>query len=139
MSPRYLLDTNILSDLVRNPQGSVFKKISKAGEEHIFTSILVASELRFGACKKASKALTERVETILSNIEVLAYDEPADQHYAAIRAYLEKNGTPIGPNDLLIAAHARAANSILVTANTSEFSRVPELNIENWICKIKEY
>ncbi len=133
MSPRYLLDTNILSDLIRNPQGSVFKKIGKVGEEHIFTSILVSSELRFGACKKASKTLTERVEIILSNIEVLAYDEPADQHYAVIRDYLEKNGTPIGPNDLLIAAHARAANSILVTANTSEFSRVPELTIENWL------
>ena len=133
MSPRYLLDTNILSDLIRNPQGSVLKKIGKVGEEHIFTSIFVSSELRFGACKKASKTLTERVEIILSNIEVLAYDEPADQHYAVIRDYLEKNGTPIGPNDILIAAHARAANSILVTANTSEFSRVPELNIENWL------
>jgi len=133
MSPRYLLDTNILSDLIRNPQGSVFKKITKIGEERIFTSILVSSELRFGACKRASKTLTERVEIILSNIEVLAYDEPADQHYAIIRDYLEKNGTPIGPNDLLIAAQVLATNSVLVTANTSEFSRVPELNIENWL------
>jgi len=133
MNARYLLDTTILSDLIRNPQGSVFEKISKAGEEQIFTSILVASELRFGACKKASKALTERIESILSNIEVLAYEEPADQHYASIRDFVEKNGAPIGLNNPLIAAHARAVSSILVTENTSEFSRVPELNIENWL------
>lgn len=133
MSPRYLLDTNILSDLVRNPQGKVFEKISKVGEEHIFTSIIVACELRFGANKKSSEELTRRVETILSNIEVLAYEEPADFHYASIRDYLETKGTPIGPNDILIAAHARCINSVLVTANKREFSRVPELDIENWL------
>ena len=133
MRQRFLLDTNILSDLIKHPQGSIFEKISQVGEESIFTSILVASELRFGVCKKGSYALKKRVESILSNIDVLAFDEPSDQHYATIRDYLEKNGTPIGPNDMLIAAQALALNSILITANLREFSRVPGLSVENWL------
>ncbi len=133
MSSRYLLDTNILSDLIRFPQGRIFEKINEVGEKQIFTSIIVASELRFGACKKGSTELTNRIETILSAIPVLAYEKPADHHYAKIRNYLEKKGTPIGPNDLLIAAHSQQVHATLVTANTREFNRIPNLNVENWL------
>ena len=133
MSPRFLLDTNILSDLIWHPQGRVFEKISQQGVERIFTSIIVAGELRFGAQKKASVQLIQRIETILSYIEILPYTEPADHHYASICNSLEKKGVPIRPNDMLIAAHARCEDSILVTANIGEFSRVPELEIENWL------
>jgi len=133
MTPRFLLDTNILSDLIRHPQGRVFDKISQLGEKHIFTSIVVACELRFGAQKKASSRLTQRIEDILSYIVVLPCGAPLDYHYAFIRHTLEKNGTPIGPNDLLIAAHARSENAVLVSANLREFSRVPELKLENWL------
>lgn len=133
MTRRYLLDTNIISELLRNPQGSVMQQISKLGEEKICTSIIVASELRFGAVKKGSQKLTERVETILSAMEIIPLEEPVDNHYAEIRNYLEKNGNPIGPNDLLISAQALALDLIVVTANMEEFTRVPGLKVENWI------
>ena len=133
MSQRYLLDTNIISDLLRNPKGEVTRKIKELGEENICTSIIVASELRFGAIKKNSEQLSQRIDAILSALDIIAYDAPADVHYAAIRNYLEKNGMVIGPNDMLIAAQALAQDLIVVTANTGEFSRVPDLKVENWI------
>ncbi|MCP4232295.1 MAG: type II toxin-antitoxin system VapC family toxin [Aestuariibacter sp.] len=130
---RYLLDTNILSDLVRQPQGAVASRIVQAGEETICTSIIVAAELRFGAEKSDSAKLTDRVDLILSAIEILALEAPADREYAKLRRYLARIGTPIGPNDMLIAAQALSSGLIVVTANTGEFSRVPGLNIENWL------
>jgi tRNA(fMet)-specific endonuclease VapC len=130
---RYLLDTNIVSDLVRSPHGVVALQIARVGETSVFTSIVVASELRFGAAKRNSVRLSEQVERILAAIEVLPFDAPADQHYAGLRLALELKGTPIGPNDLLIAAHALAHSATLVTANTGEFSRVPGLVVENWL------
>ena len=82
---------------------------------------------------RSSAKLTERVEAILDSITVLPFEAPADLHYADIRRYLETAGDLIGPNDLLIAAHARALDLTLVTANFTEFSRVPELRVENWL------
>ena len=130
---RYLLDTNILSDLIRNPQGRIAARIAAVGEAAVFTSVVVASELRFGAAKRQSSALIQRVDAILDAIEVLPLDAPADRHYAETRATLEARGTPIGPNDLLIAAHALAQAAVLVTANGSEFARVPGLIVEDWL------
>ncbi len=133
MSQRYLLDTNIISNLLRNPRGEVTRKIKKIGEGNICTSIIVASELRFGAAKKGSEKLSQRIDSILSAIEVVAYDTPADFQYAALRNFLEKDGAIIGPNDMLIAAQALSLNLIVVTANIGEFSRVPDLKVVNWI------
>ena len=129
----YLLDTNILSDLIKNPQGSVMRRIAAFGEETVCTSIVVAAEMRFGAMKKGSPTLTAKVEQILDNIEILPLDIDADRHYADIRNDLESRGLMIGPNDLLIAAHARSLGLILVTDNTREFERVPDLPVENWL------
>lgn len=128
----FLLDTNIISDLIRNPAGMAAQRLAEKGETAICTSIVVACELRFGACKKGSPALTARVDEILSLIEVLPLEIDADRHYARLRAQLEKNGTPIGPNDLLIAAQCLSLGLTLVTANAAEFSRVPGLAVENW-------
>jgi tRNA(fMet)-specific endonuclease VapC len=133
MSQRFLLDTNIISDLVKHPQGAVFENISRVGEENIFTSIVVACELRFGASKKGSEALTRYIESILDNIEVLPFEQPADEQYGKLRNALEKAGELIGPNDMLIAAHALALDAVVVTANLREFSRVPGLKVENWL------
>ena len=130
---RYLLDTNILSDLVRHPQGLVAKQIAAAGEETICTSIIVAAELRFGAAKSGSAKLIDRVDLILSAIEILPLESPADREYGKLRQYLATRGTPIGPNDMLIAAHALGTGLTMVTANIGEFSRVPGLNVENWL------
>ena len=129
----YLLDTNILSDLIRNPQGEVAAQITKAGEDSVCTSIVVAAELRYGAIKSNSAKLAERIDLILSALEILPLETPADRQYAAIRHHLTRQGTPIGPNDLLIAAHALANNLTVVTANVGEFSRVPGLKVENWL------
>lgn len=131
--PRYLLDTNILSDLVRHPQGRIAACIAQVGEAAVCTSMIVASELRFGVAKRNASKLTAQVGTILAVIDVRSFDTSADHEYAKLRLHLEQAGTPIGPNDMLIAAHALATESTLVTANTSEFSRVPGLRVENWL------
>lgn len=135
MKPWYLLDTNILSDLVRYPQGTVAKRIALEGAKNICTSIVVAGELRFGATKRGSERLTAQLEAILSALEILPLEEPADRRYGELRTYLEKRGTTIGPNDMLIAAHALALDCVVVTANVREFSRVPGLKVENWLQK----
>jgi tRNA(fMet)-specific endonuclease VapC len=130
---RYLLDTNILSDLLRNPGGRVARRLAVVGEAAICTSIVVACELRYGAAKKGSPQLSARVESLLASLEILPLDQPSDPHYAEIRLHLDRMGKPIGPNDLLIAAHALALDLTLVTNNVDEFSRVPRLPLENWL------
>ncbi len=130
---RYLLDTNILFDLVRRPAGAITARIVEVGEDNICTSIIVAAELRFGAEKRGSSRLSNQLESILSHLDILPFEEPADRHYAEIRYQLEKKGAPIGPNDLLIAAQALSQGLIMATANFEEFSRVPKLVVENWL------
>ena len=130
---RYLLDTNILSDLIRNPQGRAAKRIAKVGEDNVCTSIIVAAELRYGCARSGSRRLIEAVEELLSEIDILPFDVPADAAYGMIRTALEASGTPIGGNDLLIAAHAQAIAATIVTANEGEFKRVRGLKVENWL------
>ena len=130
---RYLLDTNIISALIRNPQSPVTDRIAHEGEKSVCTSIVVAAELRFGAKKSGSIRLASQVEAILSAIDILPLTKPVDQRYATIRFELEKAGTPIGPNDMLIAAQTLTLDLILITANLREFSRVPGLTVENWL------
>ncbi|MEO0410387.1 MAG: type II toxin-antitoxin system VapC family toxin [Pseudomonadota bacterium] len=130
---RYLLDTNILSDLIRNPQGKIASKISIIGEANVFTSIVVAAELRFGARKKGSKKLSDQVSAVLSAIVIEPLGPSADETYAEVRNQLESDGTPIGANDTLIAAHCMALETVVVTANESEFRRVKGLEVENWL------
>src|SRR5438552_18853561 len=113
-----MLDTNIISNLIKNPQGRAAKRIAKAGEENICTSIIVAAELRYGCAKSGSKRLLEAVEDLLSEIKVLPFDVRADAEYGVIRAELDAAGKPIGGNDLLIAAHACATGATIVTDNT---------------------
>ncbi|MBE0510715.1 MAG: type II toxin-antitoxin system VapC family toxin [Chromatiales bacterium] len=133
MTEQFLLDTNILSDLLRHPHGRVATWIARVGEEAVSTSIIVASELRFGAAKSGSARLQERVEQLLATLDVLPLETPVDSHYAALRWNLTQQGCLIGPNDLLIAAHALAMNAVLVSANVGEFQRVPELRLVNWL------
>ncbi|CAN5266749.1 type II toxin-antitoxin system VapC family toxin [soil metagenome] len=130
---RYLFDTNILSVIIKQQEGELARRIAKLSAAEFCTSIVVASELRFGAHYKNSAKLTALVETLLLGITVLPLDEPADHHYAVIRNQLQCAGQLIGANDLLIAAHARSLNVTLVTANEREFNKVPELRVENWL------
>lgn len=129
----YLLDTNIISDVIRSPDGPAARRIEQVGPKKIFTSIIVAAELRYGCAKKGSPKLHAKVEGILATIPLLPMDIPADADYGGIRAELEAAGQPIGMNDLLIAAHAYALDLTLVTDNTREFSRIRGLKVENWL------
>ncbi|MER2250600.1 type II toxin-antitoxin system VapC family toxin [Methylorubrum podarium] len=130
---RYLLDTNILSALVRSPGGRVTEQIRRVGEAQIYTSVIVAAELRYGAARKASERLSRQVEAVLGSIPIESWREPFDRTYAELRLRLEQAGTPIGANDGLIGAQALADGSVLVTDNTREFERITGLTIENWL------
>jgi tRNA(fMet)-specific endonuclease VapC len=130
---RYLLDTNIVSDLVRNPQGRVADHIRNVGEVQVCTSIIVAAELRYGATKKGSPRLTAQLEAVLAALDVLPFETPADTAYGALRTRLEQAGTPIGGNDLLIAAQALTLGYTVVTDNEREFARIDGLPRENWL------
>ena len=129
----FLFDTNVLSDLIRRPQGTLARKLTALPPLRLQTSIIVACELRYGALKKKSPRLQQKVDQLLELVEVLPLGPEADRHYGQIRTALEVRGEVIGQNDLLIAAHARALGLTLVTANVSEFSRVPGLAVENWL------
>lgn len=133
MATLYLLDTNTLSDLIRQPQGRVAARIEAVGEENVLTSVVVACELRYGAAKRASRRLTKQVEAVLGALTVRSLESDVERIYAAIRVALEKKGTPIGAHDMLIAAHARALGAVCVTDNLAEFKRVPTLKVENWL------
>lgn len=130
---RYLLDTNIVSDLVRNPQGEVARRLSEVGEAVVATSIIVAAELRYGAEKKGSAKLSTQLEAVLGAMEILPFEAPADAVYGRLRASLERAGRVIGGNDLLIAAQALALDRTMVTDNGREFARVAGLSCENWL------
>jgi tRNA(fMet)-specific endonuclease VapC len=129
---RFLLDTNVLSELMRRPNGRVQVRLSEVGEASVCTSVIVAAELLFGAEKARSSALRERVAALVASLEVLPVGRDVARHYAEIRSTLESIGQPIGPNDLWIAAHARTLNLTVVSANTREFARVPGLSVEDW-------
>ena len=130
---RYLLDTNIVSDLIRNPQGRVARHIREVGEARVCTSIIVAAELRYGATKKGSSRLTAQLEAVLGALDVLPFEAPADTAYGLLRARLEQAGQPMGGNDLLIAAQAVALGYALVADNEREFARIDALPRENWL------
>jgi len=128
-----MLDTNVISELIRNPKGRAAKRIARVGEDNICTSIIVAAELRYGCAKSGSSRLLEAVEDLLGEINILPFDVPADAEYGGIRAEREAAGKPIGSNDLLIAAHAYATGATIVTANAGEFNRIRGLKVENWL------
>ena len=130
---RYLLDTNIVSDLVRRPQGKIAARIRMVGEAQICTSIIVAAELRYGAAKKGSARLASQLEAVLGALDVLSFEAPADATYGLIRTRLERAGQPLGGNDLLIAAQALALGCAIVTDNEAEFARLDGLRHENWL------
>lgn len=128
----WMLDTNALSELIRNPQGPLGQRLGSMEPDAACTSIVVACELRFGARRKGFAPLIRRVEQLLRAVAVLPLDSPADAHYADIRAVFEQSGTPIGSHDLFIAAHARSRGMTLLTRNLREFERVPGLKVADW-------
>ena len=134
--PGYLLDTNILSDLVHHPRSGraalQLALVGAHGGQDISTSIVAAAELRYGVAKRGSTRLARQVEAVLGALDVLPFEAPADVIYGRLRTDLERRGQPMGGSDLLIAAHALAAQLTLVTDDHG-FARIPELLRENWL------
>lgn len=134
---KYLLDTNIVSYFLRDASPALSQRILDSTPDTLAISIISAGELRYGLSKLAiSKRATElahRLSALLTAIPVLPLPADAGPHYGNTRAQLEAAGTPIGGNDLWIAAHALAQNMTLVTNNTREFEWVAGLQVENWL------
>lgn len=129
----FMLDTNIVSELIRNPEGRAQSVAAEHGTPALTISSIVASELRFGYLKRGSRRLEKLVEELMARVEIVSFDDAASTHYARIRNVLQSVGTPIGSVDLFIAAHARSLGLTLVTDNIREFSRVDGLKLENWL------
>lgn len=130
---RYLLDTSICVYVIRKRPARVIRKVQRKQVSEIGISSITLSELEYGVAKSVKPeqnklALTE----FLAPIEVLPYDDGAALRYGPLRAHLERQGTPVGSLDLLIAAHALSLECVLVTNNESEFKRIPGLKVENW-------
>jgi len=127
-----MLDTNAISDAVKHPQGPVASHLANLLPGQAVTSIIVEGELRYGIAKASATSIERRVNTLLTYVESLPIDEQVAKRYGLLRAYLAAHGTPIGMNDLWIAAHALHRGLTLVTDDESEFRQVPALLIENW-------
>ena len=130
---KYMLDTNVLVHLIRNKSENVKNRLRQENISDVCISSITYAELEYGVSKSSNKEKNAlALLTVLSGIKVLPLGESAGKVYGSIRASLEKDGNVIGPNDMLIAAHALAEGLTLVTNNTREFRRVPGLNIEDW-------
>ena len=135
-APRYLLDTNILSDMMRTPEGRAAQRFRSllTGDVsvHLCTSVIVQCELLFGLRRRTQPRWHTQYQRLMDSLDVMPLQADAVLHYAQLRAHLESAGTPLSPNDLLIAAHALALDAALVSADAA-FARVPGLRLENWL------
>ena len=129
----YLLDANIVSALMHEPAGRLSQRIARAGEGNVFISVIVAAELAYGEAKKPSSRLADALAIVFREVDIKPLKTDAIHHYARLRCQLERAGTPISANDMLIAAHALALDATLVTDNEREFARVEQLRVENWL------
>jgi len=131
--PRYMLDTDTCSYIMRRSPVAVLKRLAKVPVDDVCISVITKSELLFGVEVSPKRRQDEAALTaFLRYVEVLDFSDEASLHYAKIRAELKARGAMIGANDLFIAAHARSLGLTLVTNNTREFKRVLGLSIDNW-------
>ncbi len=131
--PRFMLDTDICSYIMKRSHASVLKRLRRVDPVDVCISVITKSELLYGIEVSPRQQQDETaLQAFLRHVQVLDFPDQAAIHYARIRAHLKLKGNMIGANDLWIAAHARAMGLILVTNNTSEFSRVRDLRLENW-------
>ena len=129
---RRTLDTNICSYILRRHPQSMIERFATLDKSQLWLSAIAAAELRFGAAKLASPRFAAAVEAWLVGFDVRPWPLQASHHYAQIRAALDRAGTPIGGMDLMIAAHALAEDSVVITNNAREFHRAPGLAVEAW-------
>ena len=131
---RYMLDTNICIYVIKHKPETVSQKLQNTNPEDVCISSVTYAELVHGVEKSAAVEKNRlALSMLLANMEILDFDVDAADCYGKIRAVLEKKGTPIGPLDMMIAAHAQSLGYTVVTNNVKEFSRVSALRIENWV------
>ena len=131
---RYMLDTNICSYVLRSRPPSVKARFDEAGPGALTVSTVVLAELLFGAARHPKAAAIRReIGDLVSRLTVIPWDEAAAEHYGALRAALEKAGTPLGAMDMLIAAHALSLGATLVSNDVRHFNRVEGLLVANWV------
>jgi len=131
--PRFMLDTDTCSYVMKRSHHGVLKRLEAVRVSDVCMSVITKSELLFGveiSPRKQQDGVA--LNAFLEYVEVLDFPDQAAWHYAEIRAHLKAHGTMIGANDLFIAAHARSLGLTLVTNNTHEFGRIPNLVLENW-------
>lgn len=130
----YVLDTNICIYLIRQRPSSVIQKFQQLPDDSVGISTIVMSELVYGTAKsRRAESNLSALRKLLVSFEIYPFDENAALVYGTLRADLERQGRIIGAMDMLIAAHALSQNLILVTNNEREFSRIPNLRVENWV------
>jgi tRNA(fMet)-specific endonuclease VapC len=131
---KYMLDTNICIYIIKQKPRAVIERFLQTEISQIGISSITLSELLFGA-SKSSKPEQNKIALaqFVAPLEILPYDDQSAQYYGDLRAYLEKQGKPIGSLDMLIAAHALSIACTLITNNEKEFIRIPNLNIDNWV------
>ena len=129
---RRTLDTNICSYILRRHPPEMIARFATLDRDQLWLSAIVAAELRFGAAKLGSPRFAAAVEAWLTGFDVRPWPLEATHQYAQLRAALERAGKPIGGMDLMIAAHAMAEDSVVITNNAREFHRVPGLAVEEW-------
>lgn len=131
---KYMLDTNICIYLINEKFSNLINKFKTCSLGDIGISSVTLAELMYGVKKSAhAKRNYDALQEFIIPLEIAGFDPEAAEHYGDIRAHLEKKGIPIGPLDLMIAAHARSLDITLVTNNKKEFTRVPHLNVEDWV------
>lgn len=131
---KYMLDTNMCIYIIKKKPVQVLNKLITLNMADVCISSVTLAELMYGVQKSQYQEKNiAALEEFISPFEIMSFDDEAAIKYGDIRFFLENIGLPIGPLDLMIAAHAQSLNSILVTNNKKEFSRVPNLNIEDWV------
>lgn len=131
--PRYMLDTDTCSYIMKRSSAALLNKLQSVRVSDVCISVITKSELLYGVEVSPRREQDKTaLMAFLAHVDVLDFPDEAAQQYASIRAHLKKSGTMIGANDLFIAAHACCAGLTLVTNNTGEFGRVPDIKLENW-------
>lgn len=138
--PRYMLDTDICSYIMKRSSPTLLNRLQSVRVSDVCISVITKSELLYGVEVSPRRDQDElALNAFLAHVEVLDFPDEAAEQYAKIRAHLKKNGTMIGANDLFIAAHARFLSLTLVTNNTGEFGRIPDLKLENWTISSRSF
>ena len=130
----YMLDTNTCIYIIKHKPSNVIKRFKESRISDVGISSITLSELVYGAVKSSKPEQNHlALAQFVASLEIPEYSDEASQHYGDLRFHLDKQGTPIGALDMLIAAHDLSLGCILVTNNEKEFNRVPHLKVENWV------